>query len=167
LIKVKPVMNKFNNFFESITFKDVLFIFLILSIIFLVYCFYKYGTKETAEISQSLGIGLGSLFGGLAGLTAFLDWFGREKKAERYIKELRGKYPRILLNSGELKIVQKKGSDMIYLIDERDRSRRWFQDQEARKDLGFSRDDTSGVMTHNELADYLEESPIVAKKNFY
>jgi hypothetical protein len=120
-------------------------------------------------MTLDFGIGLGSFFAGLAGLTAFLEWYDKAKRAERYIKDLKERYPRKLLNDGKLKIVQRAESDMVYLLDERDGklTKRWFQDQEARKDLGFSRFDTSKTMSNEELDKYVEDIPIVAKKNFY
>jgi hypothetical protein len=163
MIKIKKILDK-------ITVKNILFCVLISSVILIVWSSCIYGVKATATMAQSFGIGLGSLFAGLAGLTAFLDWFDKAKRAEKYIKELKEKYPRKLLNDGKLKIVRKTDSNMVYLLDERNNNfiKRWFQDQEARKDLGFSSSDTEEkTMSNEDLKKYIEEDPIVAKKNFY
>lgn len=155
--------------YKEITAKNILFVVLILSLVLIICSVYLFGTEATSKMTQSFGIGLGSLFAGLAGLTAFLDWLDKAKRAEKYIKELKNKYPRKLLNEGKLKIVQRAGTDMIYLLDKRNNElrMRWFQDREARKDLGFSSSDTSESISSEDLSKYIEEDPIVAKKNFY
>lgn len=161
--KVKQILNK------EITSKDILFGALILSLVAIICSINIFGTEATSKMTQSFGIGLGGLLGGLAGLTAFLDWLDKEKRAEKYIKELKNKYPKKLLAEGKLKIVQRADTDMVYLLDKRNDNltRRWFQDQEARKDLGFSSFDTSETMSNEELNKYIEDDPIVAKKKFY
>lgn len=155
-------------FCKEVSIKDILISILIFSIFSIISSGYVYGAKETAKLTQSFGIGLGSLFAGLAGLTAFLDWFDKSKRMERYIKEFKEKYPRKLLGEGKLKLVGRENSSMIYLLDKRDNKlvKRWFQDQEARSDLGFSSSDTSEIMSDEDLSKYTEEDPILPKKNY-
>ena len=153
------------DLYEKEPFKNLLFVILFV-FIFIFILSIKYGVKFTSEIVQSFGIGFGTFFAGLAGLTALLDWYGKIRRAERYIKELKDKYPRKLLNKKKLRIMHKTGTNMIYLLDERDKTSRWVQDQEARKDLGFSSSDTSGDISKEELVKYSEGDPIVSKKNY-
>jgi len=150
---------------KQIPIKDLLVYILIVFIILILVSLNYYGIEVTSKITQSFGIGLGSLFAGLAGLTAFLEWYDKAKRAEKYIKELKGKFPRKLLNK-QFKIVQKTGTDMVYLIDERDKTSHWFKDREARKDLGYSHSDTLIYLTNDELAEYSEDDPIVSKKDY-
>jgi len=147
--------------------KYLLFYILLVFVIFIFVLSKIYGFKVASEIIQSLGIGLGSFFAGLAGLTAFLEWHNNKtKRAEKYIEEVKGRYPRKLLSRKKIRIMRKVDTNMIYLLDERDKTSRWFQDQEARKDLGFSSSDTSGDISENDLAEYSEDDPIVSKKNY-
>lgn len=53
--------------------------------------------KVFAEIFQSFGIGIGAILGGLGGLILFLDWKSKKNRAD-YLRNLRAKYPRSLLN---------------------------------------------------------------------
>ena len=59
--------------------------------------------KVLAEIFQSFGIGLGAILGGLGGLILFLDWKGKKNRTD-YLRNLRAKYPRSLLNN-DFKVV--------------------------------------------------------------
>jgi len=165
--KINKTINMKQDLHKEKSLKYLLFYILLVFVIFIFVLSKIYGFKVASEIIQSLGIGLGSFFAGLAGLTAFLEWHNNKtKRAEKYIEELKGRYPRKLLSRKKIRIMRKVDTNMIYLLDERDKTSRWFQDQEARKDLGFSSSDTSGDISENDLAEYSEDDPIVSKKNY-
>jgi len=123
------------------------------------------GLKKASEIFQSFGIGIGALFGGLAGLTAFIDWLDKRKRREGYIKELRNKYPRSLLNK-EFRLIQKQSMQgWLFLLDDKKKIKFWIKDSQALKDLNYSFADAI-VISDEEFDDYPQGDAIVAMRDF-
>ncbi|MCX6740347.1 MAG: hypothetical protein NTZ49_03910 [Candidatus Parcubacteria bacterium] len=103
------------------------------------------GIDKSASIAQSLGIGFGAFFGGLGGLTAFLDWRDKKMKHIRYISGQRKKYPRNKLGK-DFEIIQSSGNHgWIFLYDTKSGLKHWIKDPETLNSLGFSYADVKTI----------------------
>ncbi len=145
----------------NINYKYLIFVLVIAFVI----SKYYFGTKVTSEIFQSFGIGFGSFFGGLGGLTAFSDWRDKKRRGIDYINKLQDKYPRKYLNH-KLSIVQKESTiGWLFLLDKETKIKYWIKDPQALTDLGYSYADVTTI-PDKEFDNYSQGDPIRSIKDF-
>lgn len=91
---------------------------------------------EGSTIIYNLGLGIGSLIAGFAGLRYIDDWLEKQKR-KRLIREYNRKYPKNLENQ-ELgwELTHKPNrKGHLHLLDRRDKTRHWIANWETFQDL--------------------------------
>lgn len=109
--------------------------------------------KIIADIFQSIGIGLGSILGGLGALKVLSDWQVKRKN-EKLKRKLLRRYPKERLNKDFRLLAHSFSEDSenvigrsshVYLCDERTKTRHWIANIITLKLLGFNGDEVTGV----------------------
>lgn len=93
--------------------------------------------KAFAEIFQSFGIGIGAILGGLGGLILFLDWKNKKNRAD-YLRNLRAKYPRSLLNEDFRVAHTHERQGWWFILDDKSKTRHWITNLETMSFIGYS-----------------------------
>ena len=109
--------------------------------------------KIIADIFQSIGIGLGSILGGLGALKVLSDWQVKRKN-EKLKRKLLRRYPKERLNKDFRLLAHSFSEDSenvigrsshVYLCDERTKTRHWIANIITLKLFGFNCDEVTGV----------------------
>ncbi len=109
--------------------------------------------KTTADIFQSLCIGLGAVLGGLGALKVLGEW-ANKRKYEKSKRKLIKCYPKEDLNSSFKLLAHSYSEDSdnvvgrsshVYLCDDRTKKRHWIANLKTLKLLGFNGDEVNGV----------------------
>ena len=110
---------------------------------------YNIGLKTSSDIFQSVAIGLGALFAGLGGATAFSDWWEKRQNRIRKIDEYRRRFPRKDKGVTYKIIHPQRDTGWQHLLELKGEHgvpvKHWIKDPKAFKALGFSGADAETV----------------------